>query len=391
MPVFALPGLLVALVCAAACTRPAPQPSPIGTPLPGLTDAQLRRFKKGEALFNRVFTEADGLGPLFNENQCSACHTFPASGGTGEQQLIKATRYTPPSSCDVLRDEGGENVRTQATTALEKLGFEHQPFPSRATERGRFTAPFLFGLGLVEAIPEREILARADPDDRNHDGISGRPGRDAHGRLARLSRKAEHAGIADFVDAALHLEMGLTTSRRRAEGLLAGMPFPEGADLAPEPEINDDVSQLLVEFVRFLAPPHRHLPANPEERRNVEQGEKLFHNVGCAECHVTAMTTGRSRIDALSRKRVHLYSDLLLHDLGPALADVCGIAASPSELRTELLMGLRFRRVYLHDGRVNNLFDAIRLHGGEAAPARARFLALHAIQQEQLVRFLRTL
>ncbi len=255
----------------------------------------------------------------------------------------------------------------------------------------RFNIPFIFGLGLIEAIPEARILARADPDDRDGDGISGRAGYDARGRLARFGRKAERATLRDFVELAAHLEMGLTTAAHPHEGTIAGAPFPPGADPAAEPELDDAAVALLTDFVRYLGPPPRRPGATADDRRMIERGEELFHAIGCTACHVPSMTTGRHPVAALDRKRIYLYSDLLLHDMGPELANICAPGAGPTELRTEPLMGLGRRGVYLHDSRTNDLHEAILLHGGEAAPARARFRALGELQQHYLVRFLQSL
>ena len=383
--------LIAAGFACAACDRAPDVSGPIGSPLAELDPDQLARFRAGEAAFNHVFTPADGLGPLFNENQCSACHTFPQAGGTGEQFLLKATRFDPSGRCDLLTDHGGDNIRTRSTPLLEAHGIVGQPVPPGATERGRFNVPFLFGLGLLEAIPEDDLLARADSGDTDGDGISGRPGRDARGRLARFGRKAEFATIRDFTETALRFEMGITTGRNPDEGTMAGTPFPPGVDPVPDPEVGDSVIDRLEDFVRFLAPPERLAYEEDGDRAAAVRGEDLFARLGCTGCHVPAMTTARNPVPALDRKRVHLYSDLLLHDLGPALASVCGIAASPSELRTAPLMGLRHRNVYLHDGRTADLFDAIFLHGGEATAARERFRALDRLQQEDVLMFLRTL
>jgi CxxC motif-containing protein (DUF1111 family) len=356
-----------------------------------LTEEELTRFRQGAVLFDRVFTPEEGLGPLFNENQCSACHTDPASGGSGGVRVDKATRFVPPDSCDLLSGSGGENVRRQATPLVRAHGIEREPFPSEATERGRFTPPFLFGLGLVEAIPERTILERADPDDSDGDGISGRAGRTRDGRLGRFGRKAEIATLPEFNDTALRLEMGLTTPLTPMESGFSGGPLPSGTDPVPEPEVDSTTTARLVDFVRFLALPER-ADRGAAHRDSVQRGERLFQSLGCADCHTPAMTTGPSDVEALNRKTVYLYSDLLLHDMGPGLADVCGIGATPSEVRTEMLMGLRYRDVYLHDGRASaDLPAAIRRHAGEAQAAADAFAALSLRAQLDLLVFLRSL
>ncbi|MGI9181657.1 MAG: di-heme oxidoredictase family protein [Longimicrobiaceae bacterium] len=387
----ATPILLgLGLFCAGCSSQPYAQVE-IGAPLPGLSAAELERFRQGEAIFAHVFTPEEGLGPLFNENACNACHTDPANGGTGEQFLIRATRFIAPDSCDLLSHEGAGNIQQQATPLLQAHGITRKPMPPSATEQGRFGVTFLFGLGLVEAIPEEAILARADPDDADGDGISGRAGRALDGRLGRFGRKANSPTLLHFVETALLFEMGLTTPNQPFEETLGGHPLPPGADPVPDPEVDQRTVEMLRDFVRFLAPPQRRVAPTDEERQVVSRGERLFAEVGCASCHLPSIRTGPSEIQVLNRKTVHLYSDLLLHDLGPQMANVCGVAATPTELRTAMLMGLGHRRAFLHDSRALGLREAIEFHGGEAAAARAAFRGLSAGAQEALLRFLESL
>jgi CxxC motif-containing protein (DUF1111 family) len=363
-----------------------------GTPLPGLSDAELARFHAGRALFEKVYSPEEGLGPLFNENQCSACHTEPASGGTtGFERVVKATRFEGPGACDALTHEGGENIRAQATPLLKAHGVEAESIPPSATEVGRFTTPFLFGLGLVEAIPDEIILAAEDPDDADGDGISGRAGQTPDGRLARFSRKAEQATIMEFIDTALRLEMGLTTPFETEEETINGAPVPSDTDPAPDPEADQRTLELLTDFVRFLVPPAPMEPRSEAHRDTVEAGRRLFDELGCPACHTPSMRTGPSEIPALGRKAVSLYSDLLLHNMGPELADVCGYSAAPDEIRTEMLMGLGHRDRFLHDGRAIDLGDAILAHGGEAERARDAFVRLSWSRQQYVLIFLRSL
>ena len=387
-----VPWLLIgALVVVLACSHPAPDAATgePGTPIAGLSPAELGRFKAGEALFNSVFTPEQGLGPAFNENQCSACHTSPASGGVGGERILKATRYDPATGCDLLVAQGGENVRRKVTRPAAASGIPRESVPEGATP-GHFTAPSLYGIGLVDAVPQAEIDALADPDDQDGDGISGRVGRTPEGRPGRFGRKADVATVADFVASALHLEMGLTTSRHPADEV-QGAPPPPAADPGRDPELDDASMALLVSYVRFLAPPGRGAPPPGWTAQSVKRGEQIFGAIGCKRCHVPSLTTGPDSAPALARKRIALYSDLLLHDMGPGLADVCGPGAAPSEIRTEALMGIRYRDLLMHDARASNLRQAVELHDGEARPARDAFRALSAAQQAELIAFLKTL
>ncbi|HEX6309265.1 MAG TPA: di-heme oxidoredictase family protein [Longimicrobiales bacterium] len=383
--------MLLALFVSACGSGTPPVAGVAGAPLPDLAEAEAARFLAGKALFNRVFTPEDGLGPAFNENQCSACHTVPAEGGTtGFERVVKATRTDEAGRCDLLIAEGGENVRTQATPLLRAAGIERESDPPGAAHRGRFLPTFLFGLGLVEAIPDEVIAARADPHDRNGDGISGRAARGADGRLTRFGRKSDIGTLEDFTRSALRLEMGLTT-RADERDLVNGAPPPDGADPAPEPEVDPETVALLTDFVRYLAPPAPAPPRSPAHADSIARGRRLFESIGCIQCHTPALRTGPHTSTALRYRTIQLYSDLLLHDLGPGLANVCAFDAGPRELRTAMLMGLQHRSFYLHDGRAIDLRDAILAHGGEAQAIRDRFAGLPWLEQEKLILFLRSL
>lgn len=363
----------------------------LGDPLPALGPADLARFRAGKALFQRGFTIAEGLGPLFNQDRCSSCHDLPTVGGTGVETVQKATRYVPPGPCDLLRSAGGEVFQDRASPALQALGIERELVPPSATGRARIDPPALFGLGLVEAIPDQVLLARADSADADRDGVSGRAGRTGDGRLGRFGHKGDHASLKDFIEGALLAEMGLTTRGRPAEEGVAGAPAPKGVDPLPEPELSDDQVDLLVAFVRFLAPPPPTAIPSFAERDSVRRGRRIFDQLGCPDCHVPEMRTGRSDLPALDRKPIALYSDLLLHDLGPDLAGVCSPAAGPAEFRTARLLGLRFRSRFMHDGRAPMLEDAILVHGGEASAARERFAGLSHATRRYLYKFLNSL
>ena len=365
--------------------------APAGDPLPALGAAELARFHAGRALFDKVFVAEEGLGPSFNENQCSACHTDPASGGTtGFERIVRATRVVA-DSCDLLEMDGGENVQSRVTPLAAANGLTPPTIPAAATETARFAPTALFGLGLVEAIPDSAILLRADPSDRDGDGISGRAGRTRDGRLGRFGRKADFATIEDFTESALRLEMGITTPRAPHEAARADAESLDAADPAPDPEASEQMVSLLSSFVRFLAAPERAAPRSRAHGDSVRAGRRLFERVGCTGCHVPSMRTGPSDVPALDEREVELYSDLLLHDLGPALSNVCGPAASPSELRTALLVGLQHRSLFLHDSRTSDLREAILTHGGEAARAREAFARLTWIEQEIVILFLQSL
>ena len=399
--------LYTAVIGAAACSEfpptaappigvppPAPDAAMLGRPLPRLSAAQRAQFEAGRSVFATVFTPATGLGPLFNAVSCASCHEQPVVGGGGnndpaegsEDIEVHATAFRG-GQCDDLAAVGGPVFQKQVTPALAAaLHITAEPIPAAATDSGHRTTPDVFGFGLLDAVPEREILAHADPLDRNGDGISGRPNRTADGRVGRFGRKAQVATLREFNRDAFVMEMGVTDPENPTEQTVGGQPLPPGVDPAADPEINQDQFAAADAFVRFLAPPP------PEQLNPAGQiGGLTFARIGCTSCHIPVLFTGDSPIPALRFKRVRAFTDLLLHDMGPDLADICLGEALPSEFRTEPLMGLRFATAFLHDGRAATIEDAITLHGGEGLRARNRFLRLSAFERGALLRFLKSL
>lgn len=300
-----------------------------------------------------------------------------------------ATRFSPPATCDQLVAEGGNNIQQRATPLLQAHGIAREATPSGANGVAQVAAPSLYGLGLIEAIPLESIARGADPDDTDGDGVSGRVGRTADGRPARFGRKADFATVSEFVDGALRAEMGLTTPGHPEEETVNGQPVPEGADPAPDPEIDAQAFDLLVDYVRYLAPTGQAAP-DESERELVFQGQVLFGTIGCAECHTPTLESAPHSNPVFNRRAIALYSDLLLHDLGSENADICGPGATPAEFRTARLMGLRHRNAFLHDGQAGSIPAAIMAHGGEGASARARWLGLASPDQDALIAFLNT-
>lgn len=402
--------LLATLIGVAACDRTAPTAPPtigptpefmvvpalLGTALRNLDPAQRRQFEIGRAVFQTQFTPEMGLGPLFNAVSCASCHEQPVVGGSGrndpaeggEDIEVHATAfYGAGARCDDLAAVGGQVMQKQLTPALsEYLHIPSEPIPAAATDSGHRTTPDLFGFGLLDAVPDAEILARADPMDRNGDGISGRPNRTADGRLGRFGRKAQAATLREFTADAFVMEMGITNPGNQTEQTVGGMPFPTGIDPLPEPEIGAEQLDAADAFVRFLAPP----PRVPLDFAGA-LGSVTFRKIGCASCHVPALVTGANPVPALRFRVVPAFTDLLLHDMGPDLADICLGQAQPSEFRTEPLMGLRFATAFLHDGRAATVRQAVELHGGEALRARNRFLRLTPFEQRTVLRFLKSL
>ncbi len=370
------------LLLAGGCQRPLKPGDPVG----GLSRAEQDRFAHGKVVFDSIFTPEKGLGPLFNSTSCGECHEDPAKGGRGDEVELHATAFKG-GVCDPLVEEGGFVIQRHTTPALKQaLGIDSEPFPPSATARALRTTPVVFGRGLLDAVPESVILAYADPDDKNHDGISGRPNRFTDGRLGRFGRKGFVPALDEFNAGAFSAEMGVTNPAVRTEETIGGKPIPAGVDPVPEPEIAQEQLDLTDAFVRFLAPPTP-LKLGQEGRR----GRELFSQIGCAACHVPTLRTGDSPVPALRNKEFPAYTDLLLHDMGPDLADICLGLATPSEFRTEPLLDLRDAKAFLHDGRDTTLGQAIEAHGGEASGARDRFKALPPADRNALIAFLKSL
>jgi CxxC motif-containing protein (DUF1111 family) len=251
---------------------------------------------------------------------------------------------------------------------------------TRSVARSLRVAPPLVGLGLLEAVPEATILERADPDDRDGDGISGRPhwlkGDGGRRKLGRFGWKALSASVQEQTTAAFLNDMGLTSP--------------------------GDISARELELVTFysqtLGAPRTALPASSPV---VRRGQELFSELQCARCHVPQLATSRSPqavAQVINDQRIWPYTDLLLHDLGPGLDDgVAEQGAAGSEWRTAPLWGLGLtQRVnasagFLHDGRARTIEEAILWHGGEAKTAKTRFVQLPSQGKRELLAWLRQL
>jgi CxxC motif-containing protein (DUF1111 family) len=265
--------------------------------------------------------------------------------------------------------------------------------------------PPVFGVGLIEAIPEAAILANVDSLDADGDGISGRPNfvpaadfvpttEPAGGsglKLGRFGRKAANAVLLQQVVGAYLQDMGITSPFLPLENRnpLSGTPI-EAVDRVPDPEVLESTVQAVTHYIRALAPPEPG-PESPQ----VQEGRQLFTQVQCSKCHVPEFQTGSSPLAALRSRTAHLYSDLLLHDMGDALADNRPDGqATGREWRTAPLWGLRLMRRFLngdafllHDGRAATVEQAILLHGGEAAASQLLFTQLSPSQRAALLAF----
>ncbi len=360
-----------------------------GDPLPNLTATQLVAFAAGLEAFEEIDTPESGLGPVFNNVSCVACHSSPAPGGASE---ILETRFgrLVNGHFDPLTQLGGSLLQDNAIDPSIK-----EVLPSIANVVAHRQTTPLFGLGLIEAIPDTTILQNAQRSQT--DGISGHAARildvaTGKMRIGRFGWKAQQATLLAFSGDAYLNEVGVTSR------LFPHDNAPDGNtnllalwDHVADPEDIDPVTgiediDLFTEFMRFLAPPPT-LPLTQSARA----GQSLFNQIGCANCHTPFMFTGPNSIKQLDRQPVALYSDLLLHDMGSLADNISQADASPREMKTPPLWGLRASAPYLHDGRAATVDAAIRAHDGEAARARARYLQLTPTQRQQLLTFLNSI
>jgi CxxC motif-containing protein (DUF1111 family) len=361
-----------------------------GLPLPGLTEGERAAFEVGRESFLEQETPETGLGPIFNGRSCVECHNGPAPGGASPTNVTRFGRMAG-GVFDPLGHLGGSLLQRFAIApALQ----ERVP-PEANVVAQRQSTP-LFGLGLIEAIPDEAI--RANAARGKPDGIAGRASiivdaATGEERVGRFGWKAQHASLISITADAYLNELGVTNRFFPTENAPNGNQALLAAfDRAPDPEDAVDPAtgrgdvDALADFVRLLAPPPR-LAMNPSARA----GEGLFTAIGCATCHTPSMTTGRSPVVALDRKPVALFSDLLLHDMGSLNDGIAQASASPREMKTPPLWGVRATAPYLHDGRATTLDQAIRLHDGEARGVRERYEGLSAAQRRQVTDFLGTL
>ena len=384
---------------------------PMGTPVPYATAEQVATFTRGEAVALHRFTYAEGLGPAFNVSFCASCHEKPVTGGSGG--LYRNFFLTG------IVDEYGvffpaESAGTSGGVVrlYHRPGFG-EPVHPELDDRTNVIAqrnpiPF-FGTGLIAELDDAEILKRADPEDADGDGISGKPNYD-RGFVGRFGRKSQTVSIEGFIRGPLFNHLGVTTDpltdAQKAAlpvdssseagmgdatgGLFHGLvPFGQAAasdgptmdsDGVDDPEMSTDDLFDLVSMAMLMAAPEVRLELSPSE----EEGLELFDAAGCDDCHTPRVEGPRGPLP--------LYSDLLLHNMGPDLADgLIQGEADGDEFRTQPLWGVAATGPYLHDGRATTLDEAIRMHGGEADRARYRYAQMSQSEQGKVVAFLLTL
>ncbi|MEM8804895.1 MAG: di-heme oxidoredictase family protein [Cyanobacteria bacterium P01_G01_bin.38] len=398
-----------------------------GQPAPGLTMAEVDKHRVGDIAFDAVFVTSPakinpGLGPLFNNSSCGACHIKNGRGLPELGQALVRVSLSPTSKQVVSPRDGvvpvpniGTQVRDHAIygdqpDARVSLSWQTQsgqypdgtdyqlrspqlslsqsdpqkPIPETVLTSLRIPPP-VFGMGLLEVLPENTLQQLADPQDQDGDGISGRRNRvwDPDIRqtaTGRFGLKANSPTLRHQVASAYSNDMGIAN--------------PMFLEASGRQDIDEETLEANVFYVQSLGVPARTML----DDLAVGRGEKLFDQANCAACHISTLKTGPAPIAALANQTIHPYTDLLLHDMGPGLADGRpDFVADGQEWRTSPLWGLGLTDTvlpysgYLHDGRARSVEEAILWHSGEADAAKQQFMAMDIEDRRAMLKFLNSL
>jgi CxxC motif-containing protein (DUF1111 family) len=379
----------------------------LGDPIDGLTADELAAFERGRVQFARRFKPSEGLGAFYNATSCASCHSKPVMGGSAKLYrnfyiaMYGTTNFQLPiqpffspvvpsfgSGLSVFNTEftlqGGRSVIPDSYLGQEVFVTQRNAIP-------------IFGTGLFEFISDATIMANADPNDDDSDGISGRFNTD-NGTIGRFGVKSQSNNVELFTRAPLFNQMGITSDPFLGSGGIVSASHAalvqvsanpddpiEDDDGVPDPEIAHDDLGDLIAFTRFLAPPR------PKEfDAAATHGEQLFDSLGCVRCHIPELPSSRGPVRA--------FTDLLIHEMGEDLADhinaglpqpsTISDTTSHAEFRTQPLWGVSLHAPFLHDGRAETLEEAVLMHGGEGEASRAAFEALSPADQADVISFL---
>src|SRR6266545_2405627 len=422
-------------------------PAGAGGPIFGLTARQLEFFTAGQDEFEEAEVVADGLGSRMNLDSCAGCHSQPATGGTSpfvnpqvafaskdggtdrvpffitEGGPVREARFK--FNADGTRDGGVHNTATITGRAGAAGCVLAQPdFDTQAANHNLiFRIPTLvFGAGLIELVPDSVILANqaANAATKKQLGIKGHPNLVVSGRaitgstnnngndgtIARFGWKAQNQTLLLFSGEAYNVEMGITNELFQQEReqnpncQFATLPNDVTDTEIPTTPAGLNAIEKFAFFQRFLAPPTSS-PDTPGGASSISNGRSLFVSTGCALCHTPTLMTGNSTVAALRYQSVNLFSDLLLHAMGPGLADnIVQGGARGDEFRSAPLWGLGQRIFLLHDGRTTDLLQAIQAHmsagdstfgPSEANAVTDNFNKLSEKKKQDLMNFLRSL
>jgi CxxC motif-containing protein (DUF1111 family) len=424
-------------------TRPVSAPNAFSFQAPNAPRKHQRPFSFGNRLFNTNWVEApasvksfDGLGPMFNRVSCAGCHTKdgrgepPANGkGPMDSMLLRISipgvgEHGAPNPVQGYGDQLGERALNGITPeglavityedltgsygdgesyVLRKPTYQitnaaYGPLPAGLMISPR-VAPQVIGLGLLEAVPDGTLLALADPDDTDGDGVSGRVNNvwDSAANTPAIGRfgwKAGQPTLQNQNTGAAVGDIGLTSAIHPSENCAAEQTSCVAAMTGGTPELTEEFVEKLTLYTASLAVPAQR---NSNDAK-VRQGGDLFRAMGCAGCHLPTLKSSEHNLPEVSNQVFHPFTDLLLHDMGEGLADHRPeFDATESEWRTPPLWGLGLipvvngHQFLLHDGRANGFAEAILWHGGEAETAKEKFRTASKAERAALIAFLRSL
>lgn len=414
-------------------------------PLSGTRGQDRRDFVVGNSFFQSIWVTApssttirDGLGPTFNATSCTACHFkdgrgrgLPDVDGKVDVSLLFRLRVKNADGTMSLPDnygnqfnpqgiigvpgEGDAMVKFETITGAfgdgEKFELKKPKYSFMNLAFGAFpnntvfsprVGPQMIGLGLIENIKQEDILKKADPDDLDRDGISGRANSvyslvEQKYVLGRFGWKAGQASLLEQNAAAFHGDIGITSFLHPEEE--CPLVQIDCAKNRTQNDISDELLGKVTLYTQLLAVPVRRDMNTP----SVQKGKVIFNQINCQSCHTASYVTGtNSPYDILNNQTIYPYSDFLLHDMGDDLADDPGIFkneedAGTREWRTPPLWGIGLFKLvnghtrYMHDGRARSVSEAILWHGGEALNAKNKFLKLSINDRSDLINFLNSL
>jgi len=422
-------------------TVPATDREALSQPMSGLTLAEMKRFQQGRSLFRQSWvvapagdTEVHGLGPVYNRLACISCHAKNGRGGApGEPQqrmqsmLVRLSvagqdehggPKPHPAYGDQLNEEGIPGVpgegRAQLhwrTSRVKLAGGESVELRRPRIEFAELAygplgsvlvsprvSPHVGGLGLLETVPDDALqqLARQTKPDGVRGMVNQVWDRPSGQRVVgRFGLKANAPTLRQQIAGAFLGDMGITSDLFPTENCTAVQLACQQAVSGGHPELKTAQLDAVEFYLAHLAPPARRDIAQPL----VRQGEALFAKSGCTVCHQPVLPGGEHpKYPRLSGQTVAAYSDLLVHDMGPDLADGRpDYLANGQQWRTAplwglgLLAGINEQTSFLHDGRARTVQEAILWHGGEAATARKRYVQLPKDKRQALLAFLQSL